>query len=130
MLIASTSHHPSIGGPSDLRLVLSEEAEGKSMQTCQHINDLAITVNTAFTPSANVLTAANKARGMLSFTCLTKEVFVSLYSALVRPHLEYAIQANCPYLKKDIYHVGRMQRSATKWVKGLRGSYYKRSAKP
>ncbi len=39
--------------------------------------------NSAFTSSANVLTAANKARGMLyfirwSFTCLTKEIFLSL----------------------------------------------------
>ncbi len=92
--------------------------------TMVQINDLGVTVNSAFTPSANVLTAANKARGMLylikrSFTCLTKEIFLPLYRALVRPHLEYAIQANCPYLKKDIYHLERIQRTATRWVKGL-----------
>ncbi len=39
------------------------------------MNDLGTTVNSAFDLSANVLTAANKARGMLyfikrSFTCL------------------------------------------------------------
>ncbi len=45
----------------------------------------------------------------------------------MRPHLEYAIQANCPYLKKDIYHLERIQRAATRWVKGLRDvSYEKR----
>ncbi len=39
-----------------------------------------------------------------------------------------AIQANCPYLKKDIYHLGRIQRAATRWVKGLRDlSYEERS---
>ncbi len=61
-----------------------------------------------------------------SFTCLTKEIFVPLYSALVRPHVEYAIQANCPYLKKDIKHIDRMQRVATRWVKGLRGLTYEK----
>ncbi len=96
----------------------------KRPQKCELVNDLGTTVNAAFTPSANVLAAANKARGMLyfikrPFTCLTKEIFVPLYSDLVRPHLEYAMQANCPYLKKDIYHLERIQRAATRWVKGL-----------
>ncbi len=59
-----------------------------------------------------------------SFTCLTNEVFVPLYSAVVWPHLEYAIQANGPYLKKDINHLERIQRPATWWAKGLRGLTY------
>ncbi len=75
------------------------------MTKCEQINDLGITVISAFTPSANVFTAANKTRGMLYFinrsvTCLTKEIFVPLYGALVKPHLEYAINTNCPYLKR------------------------------
>ncbi len=53
-----------------------------------------------------------------SFTCLTKEIFVPLYRALVGPHREYTIQANCPYLKKDIHHLVRIQLAATRWVKG------------
>ncbi len=57
----------------------------------------------------------------MSFTCLTK---LPLYRVLVRPHLEYAIQANCPYLKKDIYHLERIRRAATRWVKGLRDLSY------
>ncbi len=124
-LNASKSHHLSTGGHPDHRLVLSEEANGELMTKCKQINDLGITVNSAFTPSANVLTAARKARGMLycikrSFTCLTKEIIVPLYRTLVRPHLGYAIQANFPYLKKDTYHLERIQRAATMWVKGLR----------
>ncbi len=95
------------------------------MTKCEHINDLGITVNSAFTPSVNVLTAADKARGMLyfikrSFTCLTKEIILPLHRALVRPHLAYAIQANCLYLKKDTCHLERIQRTASSWVKGLR----------
>ncbi len=74
-LSASKSHHLLIGDTPDLRIALPEEAAGKSLQKCELINDLGITVNGAFTPSANVLAAANKARGMLyfikkSFTCL------------------------------------------------------------
>ncbi len=42
----------------------------------------------------------------------------------MRPHLEYAIQANCPYLKKDKYHIKRIQQAATRWVKGLRDLSY------
>ncbi len=64
---ASKSHHLSIGVTPDLFRALSEETAGKSLQKCEQINDLGITVNAAFTPSANVLAAANKARGMLYF---------------------------------------------------------------
>ncbi len=123
-LNASKSHRLSIGSTPDHHLVLSEETEGKLMAKCEQINDLGITVNSAFTPSTNVLTAANKARGMLyfikrSFTCLTKEIFVPLYSVLVRPHLEYTIQASCLYLKKNIHRIERIQRAATTWMNGL-----------
>ncbi len=56
-----------------------------------------------------------------SIITLTPEIFIPLYSTLVRPHLEYAIQASSPYLKKDIDHVERLQRLATPMVKGCRG---------
>ncbi len=38
----------------------------------------------------------------------------------MRPHLEYAVQVNCPYLKNDISYLERIQRVATRWVNGLR----------
>ncbi len=66
-LNANESHHLSIGGTPDLRIPLSEMAKSSSLQNCEQINDLGKTVNSAFTPSANVLTAANKVRGMLYF---------------------------------------------------------------
>ncbi len=62
LLRESRSHHLSIGGPPDLRLALSEEAEGKSLQKCEQVNDQGITVNSAINPSVNVMAAANKAR--------------------------------------------------------------------
>ncbi len=42
-----------------------------------------------------------------------------MYNLLVRIHFEYAIQANCRYLKEDIHQLGRIQRAATRLEKGL-----------
>ncbi len=55
---------------------------------------------------------------------MTKKIFLSLYRALVRPHLEQSIQVNCPNLKKDIYHLKRIQRAATRRMKVLRDLSY------
>ncbi len=50
---------------------------------------------------------------------MTKEAFLPLYHSLVRPILEYAIQAVLPYLQKDIDPNERPQKLATQLVKGL-----------
>ncbi len=42
----------------------------------------------------------------------------------MRPHLEYAIQATCPYLEKDVDYVERVQRLATSKVKGMKDLSY------
>ncbi len=54
------------------------------------------------------------------FAVLTLEIFRILHLALVRPILEYGQQASSPYLRRDTALMERIQRLATRMVKGMR----------
>jgi hypothetical protein len=121
---ASKCVHLPIGRPSPLSLSFNPGIAGLDIPTSTSARDLGTQINTTFTPSAQCRAAANKARGMAklirrSFVDITPSMFKPLYSALVRPNLEYAVQTWHPYMVKDIVLLEKVQRMSTRMVKGL-----------
>ena len=54
-----------------------------------------------------------------TITYKSKDILIPLYKALVRPILEYANSVWCPYMRKHIDNIERIQRNFTKRVNGL-----------
>ena len=73
-----------------------------------------------------IVAKANRMIGLIkiSFECIDTEMFLNLYNSLIRPLLEYCVQAWSPHLERDITLLENVQRRATKIVKDLRDLEY------
>ena len=74
---------------------------------------------------------ANRMLGMLKKTFESRDpkLWKELYVSLVRPHLEYAVQAWNPHLQGEIDKIERVQRRATRIPFGFEKLVYEERLK-
>jgi ribonucleases P/MRP protein subunit RPP40 len=93
------------------------------LKNCEQERDLGVIINCNGKQSEQCNVAVKKANAILgmikrNIEFKSKENVIRLYKSLVRPRLEFCVQAWSPYLKKDIDVIERVQRRATKLIEG------------
>ena len=95
------------------------------IQTAESEKGLGVNFTDTLKFNENVIITANKANritGLLkrSFVYMDKEIFLTLYKALIRPILDYGNSVYYPTTKKSKHIIENVQRRATKIVPQLK----------
>ncbi|BHF66445.1 hypothetical protein SprV_0200946200 [Sparganum proliferum] len=96
---------------------------GKPLQEVDAQKDLGVWITTSLKPSLKCSKVAKSEMSILylvkrAFSSFDEDCFAKVFQTVVRPHLEFAIQAWRPWTAKDFGILEKVQRRATKLVSG------------
>ena len=99
------------------------------LETTEEEKDLGVLIDNRLDFGKHIKTIvarANRVLGMIrvSFICMNIPMFLNLYTAQVRPLLEYCVQVWSPHKRMYIKLIERVQRRATKLVPQLKEINY------
>ncbi|BHF80034.1 hypothetical protein SprV_0702315800 [Sparganum proliferum] len=102
---------------------------GAALQEVEAQKDLGVLMTSSLKPSAHCSRVAKRAMSVLyaikrAFMDFDEDVFSKTFGTFVRPHLEYGIQAWRPWAVEDQNCLERVQRRATKMVRGQCSFHY------
>lgn len=118
-----------IGHKQDTKYTIRQDNINWNIQEVSEERDLGVLTTCTLKVTRQCQEAvlkANRILGMVhrQFRDLDRKSFLIIYKGFIRPHLEYAIQTWSPYQKGDIEHLEKVQRRATRLVKGYRKLSY------
>ena len=104
---------------------------GNDIECVQQEKDLGVIISNDLKFSKQCINVEKKAQKLIGyikrqFRNRNKEIVIPLYNALVRPHLEYAVQFWCPTLRMDIERLEAVQARATKLIPSIRNLNHER----
>ena len=108
---------------------ISYSMGGSNLEVTEEERDLGVLIDSKLDFGNHIrciVGKANRVLGMIrvSFTCLNVPMLFNLYTALVRPLLEYCVQVWSPYKKKYIELLEGVQRRATRMIPRLKKMTY------
>ena len=110
------------------------EEDNQSIPKCTEEKDLGVTFDNSLKFDLHIDAIVRKANSMIeiikrNFTFINKEIFLKLYKAMIRPHLEYGQIIWSPHLIRQSKKIENVQRRATKIVPSLKDLPYDKRLK-